>query len=296
MARSKTSCLLLLSAVWLGMLLSSCSQQRFMFGRKGEPAVVLDIGHHDKARGAYSPGRVKGRRLNEYTFWHENAQYTRRVVEEAGYPCVICNRGDEPEDERLRTLGEQAGVEYLGRPDDSDSPRYRSYYSRDRVSAGIISADYAVYRQAPAAVFLHHNSSGCRWNKRRRMPSLIITNRYNGTPLATSIARELDRRVLNHGLPNGGQKCSVQVRCVDASRAAGWMNVCDDAGIPAAVIEAAFLNNRRHAAWLADEQNARRYAEAVGHGIVAYLREQENRTPHIRADHSLPDEGTYQPE
>lgn len=296
MTRNKTSCLLLLSVVCLGMLLASCSQQRFMFGRKGSPAVVLDIGHCEQAKGAYTPGRTKGRVLNEYDFWHENAVHTRRVVEEAGYPCVICNRGDEPEDEQLRALGEQAGVEYLGRPDDAASPRYRSYYSRDRVAAGIISADYAVYRQAPAAVFLHHNSTGRRWNKRRSMPSLLITNRYNGTPLAESIACELERRVLNHGLPNGGRRCTIQVRCKDASRAAGWMNVCDDAGIPAAVIETAFLNNRRHAAWLADKENARRYAESIGHGIVAYLRRQEKPAPHIRTNHDVPDEGTYQPE
>jgi hypothetical protein len=84
----------------------------------------------------------------------------------------------------------------------------------------------------------------------------------------------------------------VQTRFHDASRGGGWLNVCDDAGIPAAIIEAAFLNNRKHARYLADPENARRYAEAVGHGVVRYLRSRSG-TQHRRANVDEPDEGSF---
>ena len=93
-------------------------------------------------------------------------------------------------------------------------------------------------------------------------------------------------------MPNRGQRCKVQTRFHDASRGGGWLNVCDDAGIPAAIIEAAFLNNRKHARYLADPENARRYAEAVGHGVVRYLRSRSG-TQHRRANVDEPDEGSF---
>ena len=170
--------------------------------------------------------------------------------------------------------------------------RYPSYYYPDRVAAGIISADYAVYRQAPAMVFLHHNSNGNGW-RRYRQDSIILANRHNGVPLAQAIADSLNSRCLNHGMPNKGKQCKVEVRYRDASRGGGWLNVCDDAGIPAAIIEAAFLNNRQHARYLADPENARRYAEAVGHGIVHYLRTQSGTVHHRRHNVNEPDEGSF---
>ena len=84
----------------------------------------------------------------------------------------------------------------------------------------------------------------------------------------------------------------MEVRYKDASRGGGWLNVCDDAGIPAAIVEAAFLNNRQHAGYLADPENARRYAEAVGHGVVHYLRTKSG-TVHRRSNKDEPDEGSF---
>ena len=149
-----------------------------------------------------------------------------------------------------------------------------------------------MYRQAPAAVFLHHNSNGNGW-RRYRQDSIILANRHNGVPLAQAIADSLNSRCLNHGMPNKGKTCKVEVRYRDASRGGGWLNVCDDAGIPAAIIEAAFLNNRQHARYLADPENARRYAEAVGHGIVHYLRTQSGTVHHRRLNVDEPDEGSF---
>ena len=103
----------------------------------------------------------------------------------------------------------------------------------------------------------------------------------------------MDREILDHGMPNGGRKCRVQARYVDADRSAAWMNALDDSGIPAAVIEVAYLNNRGHAAFLVNDVNARRYARAVGKGIVNFMSAGGNARPHVRADENKPDEGSF---
>ena len=279
-----------LSVLVLGLLvllLAACQQ----FPGPATPAVVLDIGHTAEFPGARTPGKVNGKRLSECEFWYEYSYYTKKVVEAAGYSCVVCNRGYLPDDERYEAWAERADVQQLEKRE-KPGRRYPSYYYPDRVAAGIISADYAVYRQAPAMVFLHHNSNGNGW-RRYRQDSIILANRHNGVPLAQAIADSLNSRCLNHGMPNKGKKCKVEVRYRDASRGGGWLNVCDDAGIPAAIIEAAFLNNRQHARYLADPENARRYAEAVGHGIVHYLRTQSGTVHHRRHNVNEPDEGSF---
>lgn len=83
------------------------------------------------------------------------------------------------------------------------------------------------------------------------------------------------------------------MRCVDADRAAGWLNACDDAGIPAAVVESAFLNNRAHAAFLATDSGARAYARAVGRGIVHFMRISPSIQRHVRANPDAPDQGSF---
>ena len=254
--------------------------------------VVLDIGHCAESPGASTPpGRLaNGASLEECSFWYKYSHEVKREVERAGYRCTVCNRGGgkalSPE---MARDARRAGVVHLRRPG-KGGERYPSRYHPDRVGSGVVSADYAVYRRAAAMVFLHHNSSG-GWRD-GASPSIIICNRYNGRPLANAIADTLNREILNHGMPNGGRACTVQARYVDADRSAAWMNTCDDSGIPAAVVEAAFLNNRGHAAFLADDANARRYARAIGRGIVSYLRNGP-RIRHVRADENRADEGSF---
>ncbi len=266
--------------------LSACSS---MLTGSRSGVVVLDIGHFIGGEGASTPGAIEGKVIRECAFWYEYAYYVKREIERAGYKCVVCNRGNAPTSEPLLSFARRAGVVHLRRPD-SNAARYPSRYHPDRVASGMVSADYAIYRRAVAMVFLHHNSSGS-WTS-SPMPSIILSNRYNGRPLASAIAATLNREVLNHGMSNGGRECSVQVRYVDADRAAGWLNACDDSGIPAAVIEAAFLNNRNHAAYLVNPTNARRYAESIGRGVVTYLRS-GHVVNHVRVDENLPDEGSF---
>lgn len=238
-----------------------------------------------------SPGTVNGKRLAENAFWYQYSYYAKRVIERAGYSCVVTNRGFKPTSPPLAGYASRARVVHLLHPD-KGGKRSPSHYHPDRVGSGIVSADYAIYRRARCAVFLHHNSSSSRW-KNGASDSLIICNRYNGGHLAQCLSGRLERDILNHGMPNGGRGCRVVPRYVDADRSAAWMNACDDSGIPAAVIEAAYLNNRDHAAFLADDANARRYAEAVGQGVVDYLSRYGNEPKHRRANGNMADEGSF---
>ena len=269
--------------------LTACSQ--VPRGGAASGAVVLDIGHFIGGDGARTPGAVRGKRLTECTWWYQYAYDVKRVVEKAGYPCVIINRGNAPTSEPTASHARRAQVVHMRKPD-INGQRYPSRYFPDRVASGMVSADYAIWRGASCAVFLHHNSSSGRWSS-GASPSIIICNKYNGRTLADSLCRAINSEVLNHGMPNGGRECRTLVRCIDADRSAGWMNACDDAGIPAAVIEAAFLNNRAHAEYLAQDANARHYAEAVGHGIVQFLRQHGNDPRHRRQDPNVPDQGSF---
>ena len=270
--------------------LMSCSQVPGGGGADG--AVVLDIGHFIGGDGASTPGLVQGKRLTECTWWYQYAYEVKRVVEQAGYRCVVINRGHAPTAEPTAGYARRAHVLHMNRPD-AGSQRYPSRYFPDRVGAGMVSADYAIWRRASCAVFLHHNSGSSRRWTRGASPSIIICNKYNGAALANSLCQALNTEVLNHGMPNGGRECRAEVRSVDAARSAGWMNACDDAGIPAAVIEAAFLNNREHAEYLAQDANARHYARAVGHGIVNFLRRHGHAPRHFRRNANEPDQGSF---
>lgn len=274
-----SSCRDLAGAVLLALaafVLASCAA----FSPSSSDLVVLDIGHYvppgaTQGTGAKTPGPVGGRSIEECRFWYEYAYYAQRVIEKAGYRCVVCNRGKAPTTEPLASFARRAGVVQLNRPDTRDRRgavhRYPSAYHPARISAGMVSADYAISRNAACAVFLHHNSSSSRW--RKTCNGIVYHNRVHGAKLGSILAQSMNRHVLNNGhMPNGGKKCRTDIRWIDGTAGAGWMNACDDSGIPAALIEVAFLNNPEHALWLADHNNARRYAEAVGEGIVSYLR------------------------
>lgn len=274
--------------VFVCLALVGC--QHGVRGLSSGELVVLDIGHSIGAEGAQSPFSIQGRVLKECEFWYQYSYFVKKEVERAGYRCVVTNRGYIPRTEPLAGYARRARVVPLKHPDHQGA-RYPSRYFPDRVGSGVVSADYAIYRKAACVVFLHHNSSGRPTDGASR--SLILCNRYNGRPLARALAQALDEEILDHGMPNGGRKCQVAVRYVDADRSASWMNACDDAGIPAAVTEAAFLNNRGHARFLATEEGARRYARAVAHGIVNYMKNHHRYPRHVRQNVNEPDEGSF---
>lgn len=282
--------MLTLLCLFMGMMMTACVHPAAATTGSNSKVVVLDIGHFIGGEGASTPGPVNGKRISECSFWYRYCYDVKKTIEAAGYTCVVCNRGNAPTAEPLRSYAARAGVVHLRHPD-RNGARYPSHYHPDRVASGMVSADYAIYRKAACAVFLHHNSSGSWTNG--ASPSMILCNKYNGRALADTLCRTLESEILNHGMPNGGVGCKTVVRCVDADRAAGWLNACDDSGIPAAVIEAAFLNNRNHAAFLADDANARRYAQSIGRGIVRFLRSGAASNRHFRTDENAPDQGSF---
>ena len=79
-------------------------------------AVVLDIGHFIGGEGASTPGAINGKIIRECAFWYEYAYYVKREIERSGYKCVVCNRGNAPTTEPLRSLARRAGVVQLRRP------------------------------------------------------------------------------------------------------------------------------------------------------------------------------------
>lgn len=252
------------------------------------PLVVLDIGHRFGNEGASSPRAVEGKRINETSFWYQYSYYTKQVVEAAGYRCIVCNRGDAPKDAKMQAFAQRAGVKQLNQK--QKDGRYASVIHKDRYSAGQISADFAIQQHAACAVFLHHNGLD-GWSTKGEN-AMVLYNRYNGKGLADSLCRAINEEILNHGLDNKGKECVPSVRYKASAPSAGWMNACDDSGIPAAVIEATYLSNANHVAFLVKEENARRYAESVGHGIVSFLKSYDASTRHVRADDSVPDEGS----
>ncbi len=254
---------------------------------------MLDIGHATQAAGARAPSAVNGTRLEEVQFWYEYSYYTKRVIERAGYKCAVSNRGNMPSDAEMRRYAKRSGVVHLKKPG-AGLGRYPSRYHPDRVSGGMVSADYAIWSKASCAVFLHLNSSSSRWVSGGSQ-GLLVYNKYNGRQLAECLKTRMEEDILDepNGMPNGGRGISLQQRSVDAGRGAGWMNACDDSGIPAAIIEVAFVNNRNHANYLTKHKNAVAYAESVGQGIVDYMRRYGSAPRHIRKDENRGDEGSF---
>ena len=74
------------------------------------------------------------------------------------------------------------------------------------------------------------------------------------------------------GMPNHGLPCGVILRNDGRKGGGDWLNACNDSYVPAIITEATFLSNPEHARFLGKEKNAIRYAEAIGHGVVNYLK------------------------
>ena len=130
----------------LALALAACQQ----FPGPPTPAVVLDIGHTAEHPGARTPGKVDGRRLSEFEFWYENCHYTKKVIEEAGYPCVVCTRGYSPDEEKYEEWAERADVHHLRK---SEKPGRRVPASQQQWQ-----------RLAPLQAGFHHPGQPTQWH------------------------------------------------------------------------------------------------------------------------------------
>lgn len=230
--------------------------------------VVIDIGHQYTASGAESPDG----KINEYAFWAQYAIEVRREVEAAGYPCIITNRSEAPTKEPLATYNKESGVVHLNKPD-KNAKRYPSTHHPEHIGAGMISADYAIDKNALCVVFLHLNSVGSKWSS-TPPTGLIICNKNHGNALAESVCEAMRADILDQqgGMPNAKKGIKVLPRHIGSQSGAGWMNTLDEEKIPAIIFEAVYVNNRGHVDFISQDVNARKLARTIGKGVVNWLK------------------------
>ena len=226
--------------------------------------VVLDIGHQSTASGAATPDGS----LNEYEFWCTYAGEVKAAIEEAGYPCVVLNRGMAPTKKPILAACQAAGVVQLNKPD-KGAKRYPSTHYPEHIGCGMVSADHAIDLGARCVVFLHLNSTGHKWQS-KPVAGLIICNRKLGSPLAESVCAAMRRE-----LPTLSKGIKVLPRYIGSQPSAGWMNALDAAGIPAIVFEAFYVNNRAHVDFIRSDANARKLARTIAAGVVDWLSQSE---------------------
>ena len=232
----------------------------------GRP-IVLDIGHQSTAGGAQTPDG----KLNEFHFWCRYAGEVKQVIEQAGDPCVILNRGNAPTKGASAQYAAAAGVTFLNRPD-KNAYRYPSTHHPEHVGAGMICADKAIDLNARCVVFLHLNSVGKGWST-TPPTGLIICNKIHGHALAESVCAALRNELLDcpGGIPNAGKGIKVLPRYIGSQPSAGWMNTLDAESIPAIVFEALYVNNRGHVEFIRQDEQAKKMARCLGRGIVQWL-------------------------
>lgn len=251
------------------IILSSCQYQRQCAQARESKTVVLDIGHyyHPKkgGRGARTPDNRYGM-IEELDFWYRYVIYTKKVIEEAGYTCIICNRGETPKNKKLAAAGKKAGVVQLNTPVVTGA--YRSRHNPHRIAVGMWSADYALDQKPACVVFLHHNSRTNYWMVYNG--GLMYCNEV-GSDMAFAMAKVMNDDIFDKGMPNNGVPCGVMIRNNGRLGGGDWLNTCQECCVPAVITESAFLSNPEHAKFLGKHKNAIRYAEAVGKGIVNYL-------------------------
>lgn len=231
--------------------------------------VVLDIGHY------YVPGRGgQGARtpdarygvIEECEFWYRYAGEVKRAIEQAGYTCIVCNRGATPTAPDLAECARKTGVVQVNTP--QPTAIYRSKHHPWRMAVGMLSADYALDQRPAAVIFLHHNSNSDTW---------LVSNKgafycnESGLQLAKTMARVMDRELLNKKLPNHGAPCGVIVRNDGRLGGGDWLNTCNESYVPAVITEVAYLSNPEHAKFLSSPSNAKLYALTIAQGVVEYL-------------------------
>ena len=136
------------------------------------------------------------------------------------------------------------------------------------MAVGMLSVDYALDQKPACVVFLHHNSMTNHWMVYNK--GAIYCNERGGG-LAWEIADVINKTIFEKGMPNNGVPCTTILRNNGRKGGGDWLNACQENCVPAAITEAAFLSNPQHAKFLGTDSGARRYAIAIGQGIVNYL-------------------------
>lgn len=251
--------------------LTGCTQQMMQAQVRDSRIVVLDIGHYYHpvrgGQGARTPDNRYGK-IEECEYWYRYAGHTARIIEQAGYQCRICCRGSLPTDKELAAIAIREGVHHVNTPE--PNAIYRCRQHPHRMAVGMLSTNYALDQKPAAVVYLHHNSMTARWMVYNK--GAIYCNEAGGD-LAIAVAKVITDTIYDDGgMPNHGLPCGVILRNDGRKGGGDWLNACNDSYVPAIITEATFLSNPEHARFLGKEKNAIRYAEAIGHGVVNYLK------------------------
>ncbi len=254
------------------MLLGGCIQQQMQKLAATSNIVVLDIGHYYHpergGQGARTPDAKHGGIIEETEFWYRYAGVVKKVIEKAGYQCIICNRGSMPNNPQLATAAKQSGVVHVNSP--LPTAIYRSKHHPNRMAVGMLSADFALDQRPGAVIFLHHNSNSAKWQVYNK--GAFYCNDC-GVPLANTMAQVMNRDIFEKGMPNRGVPCGVVIRNDGRKGGGDWLNTCNESYVPAVITEVAFLSNPEHAKYLSKHANAVKFAEAIGQGIVEFMQQ-----------------------
>ena len=252
------------------LLMGGCVQQQMQKQALESNVVVLDIGHYYHpergGQGARTPDARYGV-IEETDFWYRYAGYVKKVVQDAGYQCIICNRGSMPTKAELAEAARKNEVVHVNTP--VPTGIYRSKHHPNRMAVGMLSADFALDQRPGAVIFLHHNSNSAKW---------LVYNKgafycnERGVRLANTMAEVMNRDILDHGMPNNGVPCGVVLRNNGRQGGGDWLNTCNESYVPAVITEVSFLSNPEHAKYLSKHANAIQFAEAIGRGIVEYMK------------------------
>jgi len=219
---------------------------------RAEPAckVAIDTGHHRAAAGATS-----ARGMSEWSFNAALAKIVTEALERQGVAAVLMNPSGDPIDLRQRPADAAAAgaTIFLSIHHDSVQDKYLStwqWQGRDLSYSDRFSG-YGLFVSAKNPAF-----------DRSRVLAEAVGDQLLGLGLAPS---------LHHAEPIPGENRPL----LDARRGIYRYDdliVLKYATMPALLIEAGIIVNRRDELILADDSARRRFAEAVAKGVAAYCR------------------------
>ncbi len=263
----------LLSFLLIAVALFStgCVQQRVKSKVRNSRTVALMVGHFyspdGSTHGERPPDNSNGK-IDEFTFWYQYVYYTKRIIEKAGYECIVINHGAMPDDEQLQGYGKMSEVFHINSQDPGTLEPSAQHLDIEGI--GLRALNYALEQNPACVVFCHleDDAPSNEWSE--RLQAALQCN-LAGAQLALFIAESANARLMNNALPNRGRNVSIIRRDSPDLIGGNHLNACEQSQVPAVVTAIGSLHNPEHVRFLTQHQNAIYFAECIGHGIVNYL-------------------------
>ncbi len=253
------------------LLSTGCIQQRVKSKVRNSRTVALVVGHFyspdGSTHGAHPPDDRFGK-IDEFTFWYQYIYYTKRIIEKAGYKCIVVNHGTMPEDDQLRAYGKMSEVYHINSSD--PGTLVPSAQHLDIEGIGLRALNYALDQNPACVVFCHLGEEPASSEWAEHLQASLYCNLI-GAQLALFIAESANARLMNNALPNRGRNVSIVRRTSPDIIGGTHLNACEQSQVPAVVTGIGSLHNPDHVRFLTQHQNAIYFAECIGQGIVNYL-------------------------